>query len=237
MACITVIRTAIPTTTNPTKNKSPMVKVSPEFDYIKDPDEIYRQSFATVRREADLGGFSESHANVVVRLIHACGMTDIASDVRVSEGAVEAGQAALSAGKPIFVDAEMVGAGIIRKRLRNTNPVICTLNDVAVPEMAKNLATTRSAAAVDLWGEQMEGAVVVFGNAPTALFRLLEILAEGGPKPALILGFPVGFIGAAESKKALLSHAADVPYMTLLGRRGGSAIAAAAVNAIAGGLE
>ena len=214
-----------------------MVKVSPEFDYIKDPEEIYRRSFATVRREANLDGFSESAANVVVRLIHACGMTDIATDVRISEGAVEVGQAALGSGKPIFVDAEMVGAGIIRKRLRNNNPVICTLNDPAVPEMAKDLTTTRSAAAVDLWGEQIEGAVVVFGNAPIALFRLLEILAEGGPKPALILGFPVGFIGAAESKEALLMHAADVPYMTLLGRRGGSAIAAAAVNAIAGGLE
>ena len=237
MACITVIRIAIHTITNPTKNKSPMVKVSPEFDYIKDPDEIYRRSFATVRREANLDGFSESASNVVIRLIHACGMTDIASDVRISKGAVEAGQVALSAGKPIFVDAEMVGAGIIRKRLHNNNPVVCTLNDSAVPDRAKDLGTTRSAAAVDLWGDKMDGAIVVFGNAPTALFRLLEVLAEDGPQPALILGFPVGFIGAAESKEALLTHATDVPYMTLLGRRGGSAIAAAAVNAIAGGFE
>ena len=214
-----------------------MVTATPLFDYIKDPEEIYRQSFKTVRREAELDGFSELAANVVVRLIHACGMTDIATDIRISEGAVEAGQAALEAGKPIFVDAEMVGAGIIRKRLHNNNPVICTLNNPAVLAMAKEMETTRSAAAVDLWEEQMEGAVVVFGNAPTALFRLLEIIAESGPRPALILGFPVGFIGAAESKEALLTHAGTVPYITLQGRRGGSAIAAAAVNALAGDPE
>jgi len=209
----------------------------PLFDYIKDPEKIYRRSFATVREEAKLDGFAELAASVVVRLIHACGMTDITADVRVSEGAVEAGRAALEAARPIFVDAEMVGAGIIRKRLRNDNQVICSLNDPAVPEMAAELATTRSAAAVNLWGDQVAGSIAVFGNAPTALFRLLEIISRGGPRPALILGFPVGFIGAVESKEALLTHADGVPYMTLLGRRGGSAIAAAAVNAIAGEAE
>ena len=208
----------------------------PVFDYVRDPDEIYRRSFALVRMEADLGRFTETEKDVVVRLIHACGMTDIAGDIRISDGAVEAGQTALANGAPILVDAEMVGAGIIRSRLQNSNPVICTLNDVVVPEMAKRQGTTRSAAAVDLWMDRLEGAIAVFGNAPTALFHLLECLIKGGPRPALILGFPVGFIGAEESKQALCEHAGDVPFMTLTGRRGGSAVACAAVNAIAGGL-
>ncbi len=216
------------------KTEPVMPEQRPVFDYIRDPEEIYRRSFATVRAEADLGRFSDQQIKVVVRLIHACGMTDIAADVRVSEGAVAAGVTALDAGRPVFVDAEMVGSGIIRKRLGNDNAVICTLNDPAVPSMATEMATTRSAAAVDLWRDQLGGAIVVIGNAPTALFRLLESIAEGGPKPALVLGFPVGFIGAAESKQALVDHAGDIPYMTLLGRRGGSAIAAAAINAIAG---
>jgi len=205
------------------------------FDYIKDPEEIYRRSFATVRAEAQLAEFSEPAANVVVRLIHACGMTDIVNDVRISENAVAVGVAALGAGCPIFVDAEMVGAGIIRHRLPDNNPVICTLNEPQVAARARELATTRSAAAVDLWLDRLAGGVVVFGNAPTALFRMLELIAEGAPEPALILGFPVGFIGAAESKSALTRHSRGIPYMTLLGRRGGSAIAAAAVNALAGG--
>jgi len=219
-----------------TKTEPEMPESRPLFDYIRDPDEIYRRSFATVRAEAKLDGFSDQETKVVVRLIHACGMTDIATDVRVSAGAVGAGVKALAAGRPILVDAEMVGAGIIRKRLSRNNDVICTLNDPAVPSMAKEMTTTRSAAAVDLWREDVKGAIVVIGNAPTALFRLLEIITDGGPKPALILGFPVGFIGAAEAKQALVDHAGDVPYMTLLGRRGGSAIAAAAINAIAGDL-
>jgi precorrin-8X/cobalt-precorrin-8 methylmutase len=219
-----------------TKTETGMSESNPLFDYVRDPEEIYRRSFATVRAEAELGRFSERDAKVVVRLIHACGMVDIAEQVGLSDGASEAGVTALGNGCPLFVDAEMVGAGIIRKRLVNDNPVICTLNDPSVPAAAKTLGTTRSAAAVDLWQDQLAGSIAVFGNAPTALFRLLEIICDGGPKPALILGFPVGFIGAAESKAALVEHAGDVPFITLTGRRGGSAIAAAAVNAIAGDL-
>ncbi len=208
----------------------------PVFDYIKDPAEIYRRSFSTVRSETNLEGFSEFEKDVVVRLIHACGMTDIVDDIRISGGAADAGRAALARGANILVDVEMVGSGIIRNRLKYNNQVICTLNDPKVQLLAAEISTTRSAAAIDLWEDYIDGAVVVFGNAPTALFHLLEFLSKGGPKPALILGFPVGFIGAAESKQALTEHAGDVPFMTLLGRRGGSAIAAAAVNAIAGGL-
>jgi len=207
---------------------------TPVFDYLKDPSEIYRRSFATVRAEAELDQFTGLATNVVVRMIHACGMVDIAPDIRISEGAAEAGVRALETGCPICVDAEMVGAGIIRQRLRRHNPVICTLNDPAVVDMAADLTTTRSAAAVELWRDQLEGCIVVIGNAPTALFHLLEIINQGGPRPALILGFPVGFIGAAESKQALSQQSDGVPFITLLGRRGGSAIAAAAVNALAG---
>jgi len=211
-----------------------MVDKQPPFDYVKDPAEIYRRSFATVRAEANLERFSDSAAAIAVRLIHACGMVDIADNLRFSDSAPEDGQGALKNGVPIFVDAKMVGSGIIQNRLHQNNQVICTLNDDRVPDLAAELGTTRSAAAVDLWGDRLEGAIAVFGNAPTALFHLLENIAAGGPKPAIILGFPVGFIGAAESKEALVTHAGDVPYITLLGRQGGSAIAAAAINALAG---
>lgn len=207
---------------------------SPLFDYVHDPAEIYRRSFETVRAEADLGALPADVADVAQRLIHACGMTDVVDDLRWSDSAAEAGHKALKQGAPVFVDAEMVAAGIIRGRLPADNAVICTLNDGAVPAHARQMETTRSAAAVDLWDRRLEGAVVAIGNAPTALFRLMERLIEDAPKPALILGFPVGFIGAAESKEALASGAAGVPYVTLLGRRGGSAMAAAAVNALAG---
>jgi len=206
----------------------------PLFDYVRDPAEIYRRSFETVRAEADLDGLQADVAAVAQRLIHACGMTDIVDDLRWSDGAAETGRKALKNGAPVFVDAEMVAAGIIRARLPADNAVICTLNDGTVPGLARQTANTRSAAAVELWDERLEGAVVAIGNAPTALFRLLERLIEGAPRPALILGFPVGFIGAAESKDALASGTAGVPYVTLLGRRGGSAMAAAAVNALAG---
>jgi precorrin-8X/cobalt-precorrin-8 methylmutase len=220
--------------TIPKKTKLAVIEVTSSFDYIKDPDEIYRRSFATVRSEADLSAFNALEADVVVRLIHACGMIDIAEDVRISNGAAVAGVEALSRGANILVDVEMVGSGIIQSRLKNGNSVLCTLNNQSVPEMAKVLGTTRSAAAIDLWDDKLDGSIAVFGNAPTALFHLFERIEAGGPKPALILGFPVGFIGAAESKQALTEYSHDVPYMTLLGRRGGSAIAAAAVNAIAG---
>ena len=203
-------------------------------DWIKDPDAIYRRSFATIRGEIDAQALPDDMRDVVIRIIHACGMTDIVTDLVFSAGAGATGAKALGAGAPIFVDAEMVAHGIIRRRLPKANAVICSLNDPAVPATAKALATTRSAMAVDLWLPQLEGAVVAIGNAPTALFRLLELIEDGGPKPALILGFPVGFVGAAESKEALIQS--GLPHIALRGRRGGSAMAAAAVNALAGGL-
>jgi precorrin-8X/cobalt-precorrin-8 methylmutase len=204
------------------------------FDYVRDPQAIYDKSFATIRSEADLDALGADMATVAVRLIHACGMTDLCDDLSFSDDVVTSARNALVAGKPVITDVRMVEQGIIRNRLPADNEVICTLTELSVADMAKDLGTTRSAAAVDLWGDDLDGAVVAIGNAPTALFHLLEILAEGAPKPAAILGFPVGFVGAVESKDALIEHARGVPYMTLRGRRGGSAIAAAAVNAIAG---
>lgn len=208
-------------------------------DYLRDPAEIYRQSFAAIRGEAALGGLPPDVAQVATRLIHACGMTDIVNDLSYSDGVAGAGRAALADGAPVLVDAEMVAHGVIRTRLPATNDVICTLNADGVREAAKTHETTRSAAAIDLWRPHLDGAVVAIGNAPTALFRLLELLAEGAPKPAAVLGFPVGFVGAAESKDALASdaHGLGVPYLTLRGRRGGSALAAAAVNALASEAE
>jgi len=222
------------TPSKPWRSEAGLSGSSPSFDYVRDPAEIYRRSFETVRAEADLDPLPADVAAVAQRLIHACGMTDLVDDLRWSDGAAEAGRKALKQGAPVFVDAEMVAAGIIRGRLPADNAVICTLNDGTVPDHARQTANTRSAAAVDLWDRRLEGAVVAIGNAPTALFRLLERIIEGAPKPALVLGFPVGFIGAAESKEALSSGVVDVPYLTLLGRRGGSAMAAAAVNALAG---
>lgn len=204
-------------------------------DWIKDPAAIYAESFATIRREVDLDVLPEGLRDVVVRVIHACGMTDIAGDLAWSDGAAEAGRAALLNGAPILVDAEMVAHGIIARKLPKANRVVCTLNDPSVPSAAKALGTTRSAMAVELWRPLLDGAVVAIGNAPTALFHLLELMEEGAPRPALILGFPVGFVGAAESKEALIQS--GLPFIALRGRRGGSAMAAAAVNALAGGLE
>lgn len=200
-------------------------------DWITDPAEITRRSFAIVAAEADLGRFNEAERAVATRLIHACGMVDIAPELRFAAGAVAAGRAALAAGAPILVDARMVEAGITRARLPAENRVLCTLDDPRVPAMAEDAGLTRSAVAVDLWTPHLAGAVVAIGNAPTALFRLLELLDDGAPCPAAVLGFPVGFVGAAESKAALAASA--LPYLTLPGRRGGSAIAAAAVNALA----
>jgi len=204
------------------------------FDYLRDPAEIYQRSFELVREAADLTGIEADMEPVALRLIHACGIPDILDDLTHSPGAAAAGRRALEAGAEILVDAEMVASGITRSRLPADNAVCCTLNDEAVPELAAELCTTRSAAAMDLWLPRLAGSVAVFGNAPTALFRLLELLAEGAEPPALILGFPVGFVGAAESKDALMEHAGDIPFITLRGRRGGSALAAAAVNALAG---
>ena len=202
-------------------------------DYIRDPEAITRQSFEIVRREAALDGLPEDVADIVLRMIHACGMPDIAADVawRAIPGA--ATRAALEAGAPILTDARMVAAGITRARLPADNPVITTLDDPAVPRRAARQGTTRSAAAVDLWTPLLGGAVVAIGNAPTALFRLLELLQEGAQRPAAILAFPVGFVGAAESKDALIAFEQAPPFVTLRGRRGGSPMASAAVNAAA----
>jgi precorrin-8X/cobalt-precorrin-8 methylmutase len=200
-------------------------------DYIKDGAEIYRRSFATIRAETDLDGMPGDVARVAVRMVHACGMVDLVRDLAWSPGAVAAARAALLAGAPILCDATMVASGVTRRRLPAGNEVLCTLGDPRVPELAQRLGTTRSAAAVDLWLDRLGGAVVAVGNAPTALFRLLELVAEGAPRPAAVLGVPVGFIGAAESKQALA--ASGLEHLVVHGRRGGSAMAAAAVNAIA----
>jgi precorrin-8X/cobalt-precorrin-8 methylmutase len=203
------------------------------IDYIRNGDDIYRKSFAIIRAEATLQYLPADLAHVAVRLIHACGMTDIVQDLAASAEAVIAGRQALAAGAPIFCDAQMVANGVTRQRLPADNPVLCTLGHPEVPAIAQRIDNTRSAAALDLWLPQLEGAVVTIGNAPTALFRLLELLDQGAPQPALILGFPVGFVGAAESKAELAANSRGVPFITLHGRRGGSAIAAAAVNALA----
>lgn len=214
--------------------QSAMEKTTPS-SYIKDPMAIYANSFATVRREADLSKLPEDLQPTAVRLIHACGMVDLPADLRFSEDVYQAAHQAILRGAPILCDVEMVKAGVITRYLSG-NSVITTLNDPEVPMLAKRLGTTRSAAAVELWRAHIEGAVVAIGNAPTALFHLLEKLDEGWPKPAAILGFPVGFVGAAESKAELATNARGVPYLALLGRRGGSAMASAAVNALAVGL-
>ncbi|GID94237.1 precorrin-8X methylmutase [Amorphoplanes digitatis] len=201
------------------------------MDYVRDGAEIYRRSFATIRAEADLSGLPSDVARVAVRMIHACGMVDLAGDVGFSPGVVTAARKALLGGAPILCDAEMVAAGVTRARLPAGNEVVCTLRDPAVPALAARTGDTRSAAALELWGDRLAGAVVAIGNAPTALFRLLEMIEDGAPRPAAVLGIPVGFIGAAESKDALA--ASDLEFLVVRGRRGGSAITAAAVNALA----
>ena len=207
---------------------------TPAYDYIRDPEEIYRRSFAAIRSEVDLGGFPADLQTVVVRLIHACGMPDIVRDLAFSRDAAGRGRRALASGAPILADTQMVARGIIRSRLSASNRVLCTLGHNDVRERARRGATTRSAAAVELWLPDLEGAVVAIGNAPTALFRLLEVIDAGAPHPAIVLAFPVGFVGAAESKDALADHSAAIPFVAVRGRRGGSAMAAAAVNALAG---
>jgi precorrin-8X/cobalt-precorrin-8 methylmutase len=203
------------------------------LDYIRDGQEIYRHSFATIRAEADLAHIPADLEKLAVRVIHACGMVDVARALRFSAGAGAAGRRALAAGAPILCDARMVAEGITRARLPADNPVICTLGDACVPALARELGNTRSAAALELWRPHLAGSVVVIGNAPTALFYLLEMLDAGAPRPALILGFPVGFVGAAESKAMLAADSRGAPYVIVEGRRGGSAMAAAAVNALA----
>jgi precorrin-8X/cobalt-precorrin-8 methylmutase len=200
-------------------------------DYVRDGAEIYRRSFATIRAETDLTRMPPDVAQVAVRMVHACGMTDLVDDLGWSPAVVASARAALRGGAPILCDAAMVASGVTRRRLPADNEVVCTLGDPRVPDLAERLGTTRSAAALELWGDRLGGAVVAIGNAPTALFRLLELVAEGAPRPAAVLGIPVGFIGAAESKQALADS--DLEFLVVHGRRGGSAMVAAAVNAIA----
>ncbi|MEU6983828.1 precorrin-8X methylmutase [Streptomyces sp. NPDC046324] len=203
------------------------------FAYEKDGAEIYRQSFATIRAEADLADLPADVATVAVRMIHACGMTDLVRDLAYSPRVVSRARAALRAGAPILCDAQMVASGVTRKRLPADNDVVCTLSDPSVPALAAELGTTRSAAALELWRDRLEGSVVAIGNAPTALFHLLEMIEKGAGRPAAVLGIPVGFIGAAESKDALAAQTLGLDYLVVRGRRGGSAMTAAAINAIA----
>ncbi|MFC5850611.1 precorrin-8X methylmutase [Streptomyces chlorus] len=203
------------------------------YDYEKDGAAIYRRSFATIRAEADLAALPADVSQVAVRMIHACGMVDLVRDIGHTPGVVARAREALRDGAPILCDVQMVASGVTRKRLPAGNDVLCTLSDPAVPDLAAKLGTTRSAAALELWRDRLEGAVVAVGNAPTALFRLLEMIEEGAPRPAAVIGVPVGFIGAAESKDALAAHPSGLEHLVVRGRRGGSAIAAAALNAIA----
>jgi precorrin-8X/cobalt-precorrin-8 methylmutase len=201
-------------------------------EYNRDPRDIYRQSFAIIRAEADLSRIPADLEKLAVRVAHACGMPDIVGDLMFSAGAGAAGRAALAAGAPILCDCRMVAEGITRSRFAAGNDIVCTLADPAVPALAARIGTTRSAAAVEVWRPRLAGAVVAVGNAPTALFHLLEMLDGGAPRPALILGFPVGYVGAAESKDALAADSRGVPFVAVRGRRGGSAMAAAALNAL-----
>ena len=210
---------------------------SQRLRYERDPHAIYRQSFATVEAEARLDHLPADLRPVAIRLVHACGMVDLPNRLAWSDDVGSRARAALEAGAPVLCDCEMVASGIVRGRLPAENPIVCTLNDRTVPALAETIRNTRSAAAVELWCDRTEGAVVVIGNAPTALFHLLELLDAGWPKPAAIVGFPVGFVGAAESKAELAADPRGVPFLTLRGRRGGSAMAAAALNAMAAGLE
>jgi precorrin-8X/cobalt-precorrin-8 methylmutase len=205
------------------------------YEYERDGAEIYRRSFATIRAETDLAGLPEDVARVAVRMVHACGQVDLVGDLAFSPDVVVRAREALDAGASVLCDAEMVASGVTRRRLPKDNDVVCTLNDPRTPGLAADLGTTRTAAALELWRDRLDGAVVAIGNAPTALFHLLEMVAAGAPRPAAVLGIPVGFIGAVESKDALA--ASDLEHLVVRGRRGGSAITAAAVNAIASDIE
>ena len=201
--------------------------------YVRDGATIYRQSFAIIRSEANLARFSESEADVAIRMLHSCGMVEVADHIVFADGVVAVARDALESGAPILCDSEMVSHGVTRARLPANNKVVCTLRDPTVPALAERLGTTRSAAALDLWMDHLHGAIVAIGNAPTSLFRLLDLLDEGVPRPAAILGIPVGFVGAAESKEALIANPRGIPYIAVRGRMGGSAMTAAAVNGLA----
>jgi precorrin-8X/cobalt-precorrin-8 methylmutase len=205
------------------------------LDYIKDGAEIYRRSFATIRREAELSRFSPLEERIAVRIIHACGQVETAADIVFTPGAADAASVAIRRGAPIFCDARMVAEGVTRARLAKNNDVICTLSDLSTPALAERLGTTRTAAAIELWLPRLGGSVVAIGNAPTALFRLLEAISAGAPRPAAIIGMPVGFVGAAESKEALIESGLNA--IVVRGRKGGSAMAAGAVNALASDTE
>jgi precorrin-8X/cobalt-precorrin-8 methylmutase len=203
------------------------------YEYLTVPAEIYRRSFATIRSEADLSELPKDMHAVAVRMIHASGDVDLVNDLAVHPRLVSAAQTALGDGAPIFTDTQMLAAGVTRRRLPAGNQVLCLLDDPRAAELAAQWGTTRSAAAVSLWGDRLAGAVVAIGNAPTALFHLLELIADGGPRPAAIVGIPVGFVGSAESKVALAENPWDIPWLVVQGRRGGSALCAAAINALA----
>lgn len=207
------------------------------YDYVDDGPAIYVDSFATIRRETDLSGLPADAEKLAVRMVHGTGQTDLVDDLRVHPLLVSAARGALEAGAPLLCDAQMVASGVTRARLPQNNDVLCTLSDPRVRDLAREMGTTRSAAALSLWGERLDGAVVAIGNAPTALFHLLEMLLDGAPRPAAIIGCPVGFIGAAESKDALAAfasdHGIDIPFVTVRGRRGGSAMTVSAINALA----
>jgi precorrin-8X/cobalt-precorrin-8 methylmutase len=208
----------------------------PDRDYIRDGAEIYRRSFSTIRAEADLTAFTAEEAPVAVRIIHACGMVEVAADIAMAPGLVAAARAALQAGAPILCDSKMVANGVTRARLPAGNEVLCTLDDPRTPDLARTIGNTRSAAALELWRERMGGALVAIGNAPTALFHLMDMIDAGAPAPAAILGIPVGFVGAVESKEALIAWN-RLPWLVVRGRKGGSAMAAAAINALASEVE
>ena len=203
------------------------------YAYLSDPGAIYRDSFATIRAEADLSRLTPDESVVAVRMIHAAGDTGLVDDLAFHPRLVEAARGALRAGAPVLTDAQMIASGVTRRRLPAGNEVRCLLHDPRTTELARAWGTTRSAAAVSLWGDELEGAVVAIGNAPTALFHLLETVADGGPRPAAVLGIPVGFVGSAESKQALAANPYDLPYLVVHGRRGGSALCVAAINALA----
>lgn len=218
-----------------------MTRPTRRYSYLDDGAAIYAESFATIRRESDLAHIPAAAERLAVRMIHGAGQTDVAADLAIHPDAVPAGRAALAAGAPILCDTRMVAVGVTAGRLPAGNDVLCYLRDERVPDLARTWGTTRSAAAVSLWEPVLAGAVVAIGNAPTALFHLLEMILDGGPRPAVIVGCPVGFIGAAESKDALAllrrDHGVDIPFVTVRGRRGGSAITSSALNALASDAE
>lgn len=219
--------------TTPAPTGAPLAPPTRRYDYEADGPTIYRRSFATIRSEARLEHLPQEARVVAVRMVHASGDVDLTGQLAVHPRLVASARAALGAGAPILTDAQMIASGITRARLPRDNEVVCTLRDERVPALARQWRTTRSAAAVSLWGGRLEGAVVAIGNAPTALFHLLETIADGGPRPAAIIGVPVGFVGSAESKVALAENPFDIPWLVVHGRRGGSALAASAVNALA----